>query len=659
MLQKLREKSSGLLGTIVLAILIVPLGLFGIDQYLVQGANNTVARVDAPPSWWKSAPSWWPVSMLWQHEEVTVEDFRNRFEQVRQQTRAQQGDAFDPREFESLDNKRLVLESLIDQRVQALAANNAGLAVSDALVRKTIQDIPAFQVDGKFNAERYQLALASQVPAQSPKAFEQTVREGLQQTLVPVGLGESGFMTATEMDRLIRLIGERRDVRMLFLPPAAEDSGAVAGDAIKAWYESHGADFRAPQTVTLEYVEIKAADLPPPAPADEAALRARYEAEKAKFVTAEERLASHILVEVAPDADSAAQKAAQEKAASLAAQARAAGADFAALAAANSDDIGSKASGGDLGWVGKGMMVGPFEDALFGMAAPGIGEPVKTDFGWHVIQLREIKAGQVEPFEQVRDALAREQAEADRERAINDLMTRVVDQVYKNPNNLEGVATEAGLAVQKLGPVGRASSEGIMANPAVKRAAFDETRIQDGTISDPIELSTGHHVLLRVAAHEPERARPLDQVRDEVVAAIRADRAQQAAKAEAEALLERLRKGETLDAIAESKQLPPPQPMPGMMRGMPVPDIAVNQAVFAVKAPKSGQTTPGMAILPGGGAVLFSVDTVTPGDSATIGEAERDMLRGQLRQVTGIDDVKAYTAALRKAMRVTVFEENL
>ncbi|KAB8198792.1 peptidylprolyl isomerase [Lysobacter maris] len=659
MLQKLREKSSGLLGTIVLAILIVPLGLFGIDQYLVQNTNDTVARVEAPPSWWPSAPTWWPASMLWQQEEVSRDDFRTRFDLARQQARAQQGEAFDPREFESLENKREVLEALIDQRVQALASRSAGIAVSDALVRKTIRDIPAFQIDGEFNAERYQLALASQVPTQSPKAFEQTVREGLQQSLVPVSLSGSNFVTASEMQRLIRLIGERRDAQMLFLPPQEQDETEVGEQTIKSWYESHAADFRAPETVTLEYVEIQASELPAPAPADEEVLRTRYKNEMAKFVTPEERLASHILIELAPDADEAAQKAAQDKAAQVAAQAKAADADFAALASGNSDDIGSKDSGGDLGWVSKGMMVGPFEEALFAMTAPGVSDPVKTEFGWHVIQLREIKSGEVEPFEQVRDALAREQAEADRERAINDLMTGVVDQVYKNPNNLDGVAAEAQLQVQKLGPVSRDSGDGIMANPAVKRAAFDEARIQDGTISDPIEMEPGHHVLIRVAAHQPERARPLDEVRDEVIAAVRADQVMQATKADAEALLERLKKGETLQAIAESKSLPEPQAMPGIMRGMPLPDAAVNEAMFAVQAPKEGSPTPGMAMLSSGGAVLFTVDKVTPGDGETIGEGEREMLREQLRQVAGVDDLKAYTARLRQQMQVSVFEENL
>ncbi len=659
MLQKLREKSSGLLGTIVLAILIVPLGLFGIDQYLVQGSNNTVARVQAPPSWWHDAPSWWPVSMAWQEETVTVEDFRSRFEQARQQARAQQGDAFNPREFESAENKRSVLDSLIDQRVQRLAARNAGVVVSDRLVRTTIQDIPAFQVDGKFDPERYQLALASQVPAQSPAQFQSTVRDSLAETLVPAGLQESSFATTSEMNRLVKLIGERRDVTMLMLPPEASGEEIPEADA-KAWYDSHQADFRAPETVTLEYVEIDAAAIPSPPPADEATLRARYEDEKAKFQTPEERLASHILIEVPAGADDATRKAAEEKARALAIQAREPGADFAALARANSDDVGSKDAGGDLGWVGKGMMVAPFEDALFAMAGPGVSDAVETEFGWHVIQLREVKAGQQEPFEQVRDALAEEQATADRERAVNDVMTQVVDQIYKNPNDLSGVAAASGLKVETLGPVSRESSEGIMASPGVKRAAFDEVRIQDGTISDPVEIAPGHNVVIRVSAHQPESARPFDKVRDEVTAAVRADRLLKDARKQGAALVARLKAGDTLASIAASKGLSEPNAIPGVPRGAPVPSVEVNEAMFAVDAPAGeGASTPGMAPLPDGSLVLFTVDKVVPGDASTIDDAQREMLKGQVEQVSGYEDAQAYIRELRKRMTVTVFEENL
>ncbi|MGH8077437.1 MAG: SurA N-terminal domain-containing protein, partial [Lysobacter sp.] len=261
MLQTLRDKTSGWIATVILGLLIIPFAFFGLEQYLVQRTDNHVAQIDAPPSWWQSAPAWWPISVFWDHEQITVDEFRTSFEQARQQARAQQGETFDAREFENVDNKRAILDDLIDQRIQRMAARTSGVVVSDALMRKTIQEIPAFQVDGKFNADRYQLALASQIPAQTPREFERLVRESLQQSLVATGVAASNFATPSELQRLIRLLGEKRDVSVLVLPPPAPDAGAVSGDEIKRWYDTHAAAFRAPETVAIEYVELNGATM--------------------------------------------------------------------------------------------------------------------------------------------------------------------------------------------------------------------------------------------------------------------------------------------------------------------------------------------------------------------------------------------------------------
>ncbi|MBF6023622.1 peptidylprolyl isomerase [Lysobacter niastensis] len=659
MLQKLRDKTSGWIATVILGLLIVPFAFVGIEQYLGQRTDTSVATITAPPSWWSSAPSWWPVSVFWAHDKIEIDEFRTRFEQERQRAREQQRDAFDARAFESVENKRAILDILIDQRIQQMMASSAGLRVSDAMVVRTIQEIPAFQVEGKFDPKRYQLALASQVPAQTPRQFENLVRSGLQQALVPTGIASSNFLTAGEMDRLIRLMGERRDVSMLALPAPAEDATPVGDAEIKQWYDSHAADFRAPETVAIEYVELNSATMPAPPAADEATLRQRYEKEKVRFVAQEERLASHILVRVDEGANAAAQKAAEQKAAQLAAQAKAPGADFAALAKASSDDTGSKDAGGDLGWVSKGTMVGPFENALFAMKAGEVSAPVKTEFGWHVIQLREVKSGSQETFEQAREALAREQADADRERAFNDLSSRLVDLVYKNPSSLAPAARGVNLPVQKLGPFARQGAPGIAATPAVLRAAFSDTLIQDGTVSDPIEIAPGHSVMIRVVAHTPERAEPLAQVREKVVAAIHADRTRKAATKEAEALLARLRNGESLEAVAASKQLPPPQQVTSVPRGAPVPEPSQPEAFFSVPAPVAGKASPGMAVLSTGGIVLFTVSKVTPGDAATMPPGQRQMLAAQVAQVGGTDDAEALMKSMRKRVKINVVERNL
>src|SRR3546814_3159688 len=160
----------------------IPLAFSGMEQYLFRQNHTFSAKVEAPPKWWQSAPSWWPVTMLWQREEIDQNEFRDAFEQARQQARAAQGDNFDPRELESIDNKRMVLDGLVDRRVMQMSARRAGIAVSDEQVRDAIQSIPAFQVDGRFDPQRYPLALASQVTAVSPRGFEQQVLEGTQQS---------------------------------------------------------------------------------------------------------------------------------------------------------------------------------------------------------------------------------------------------------------------------------------------------------------------------------------------------------------------------------------------------------------------------------------------------------------------------------------------
>ncbi|PPT91925.1 peptidylprolyl isomerase [Xanthomonas theicola] len=659
MLQKLREKTSGWIATAIIGLLMIPF-LFVIDgSYLGGVGANNVAKVQAPPSWWSSAPSWWPASLLWRHHEVSTEQFRARFEEARQQARQQQGDDFDPREFESADNKRKVLDQLIDEQVVKLAAEQAGVVIGDAAVRDYISTIPAFQNDGKFDPERYRLALASGAPPRTPAMFDQLVRDGLQQSLITSALMESAFATQQEADRLLKMLGETRDVDLALLPEQPADSTPVSDAQVQQWYDAHRSDFKQPQRVSIEYVELNAANLPPAKPADEAALRKRYEDEKARFVEPEQRLASHILISAGKDA--ASQKVAEAKAAKLAAEAKRPGADFAALARTNSEDPGSKNAGGDLGWVEKGVMVKPFEDALFAMKPGEIVGPVKSEFGYHVIRLSEVKGGKGKAFEQVRDQLASEQLQADNEKAFSELSGRLVDLVYKNPTALAPAAKDVGLPVQTLGPFSRADASGIAAQPAVLRAAFSDTLIQDGTVSDPINLGPNHSVMLRVIQHLPEQTQPLAKVREQVIAAVHADRTAKAAAAKADALLERLRKGETLQALAGPEKLQV-SPMPGLARTVPMPSPEANRAIFSAPLPAAGKPSVGKVELSAGGAkryALFVLNKVNPGDLSKVLAEQKTTLKQQLGQIEGAAAAKAYVDAMRKRYKISVQETQL
>ncbi|AXK72342.1 peptidylprolyl isomerase [Lysobacter sp. TY2-98] len=656
MLQSLRDKTSGWFATVVLGLLVVPFAFVGVQDYFRQSHEMPVATISAPPTWWAGAPSFWPVSMLWQHEDVAQRDFRERFEQERQAARQQQGAQFDAREFESADSKRKVLDDLIDERAQALWAKRQGIVISNHMVQQEILNIPAFQANGKFDMQQYRLALRTLNPPRNEKQFEQLIRDGLAQTLMRTTVGASAFATPKEIQRMVALLGERRDLSMVELPAPAPDGAPVTNAEIDSWYRAHGTEYRAPETVTLEYVDLDASTLPPPV-VDEAALRQRYDQEKSRFIAPEQRQASHILISVPAGASPAVEKAAKDKATQLATQARAAGADFAALARANSDDTGSKAAGGDLGFVAKGALAPAFEKTLFAMQPGQISDPVRTEFGWHVIQLRQIQQGNQETFEQARATLEKELADTGRERQFNETTSKIVDAVLKNPSSLGPAARLIGVPVLTAGPIARGQGTGVLAHPMVQRTAFSETAIGQGMVSDPIDVGTNHSVLLRVTAHSAARQLTLAEVRDRVIASIQADRVMKAAQRRADAVLAQVRAGQSLASVAAAQGLPEPKPVLGVPRNADMAAPGVTDAFFAAYAPK-GKVAAGAKVLPDGRALVFVVDAVKPGTEADAG-GDLATLGRQLAQVHGLVDFDAAVRALRHGYKVEVNESNL
>lgn len=659
MLQALRDKTSGWIAIAIVAVLAVPFAFFGMEQYLFQNNADYAAKVEAPPKWWQSAPDWWLVrKFAWSSTEVSVEEFRQAFDGTREQRRQQEGEAFDARGFETMESKREVLEQLIDRAVLGLAADRANIVVGDAQVQEIIRSIPAFQVEGRFDPQRYQMALQSTQPPRTPREFQESIRIDLQRALVPQAIAESAFVTEGETTRLMRLLGERRDVSFVVVPPPAVDEAPVSEADQQAWYESHASRYREPEKVALEYIELRAAAADTDTEVDEAEARAHFEQVKSRFATAERRLASHILVEVPADADQATQDAARARAADIATRAQAPGADFAALARENSDDPSSKDAGGDLGWMEKGMMGGAFDDALFAMQADTISAPVRTDYGWHVLQLREVDAGTPVAFEDVREQMEREVRDGDGSRAYNEQVGRVVDEINRSPMSLEPAAAAAGVQIQTLTPFARGAGSGIAANNAVVQAAFSEALTQDGTVSDPIEIAPNQTVFIRVTAHTPERAQPLDQVRERVIAEVRADRARTQAQQTADAMVAELQGGETVQALADERGLQA-QDVPGIPRGAPVPDATASQAYFRAAPPTGEAPTPGKVMLPDGSAVVFAVTRVEPGNPDEAPEQEQAMLRQQLGSLLGSEDAEVLQRSLRREMKITVNEARL
>lgn len=657
MLQSLRDKSTGWVATVILGLLIIPFALFGIDQYGAGGANTaTVARISTPPSYWESAPTFWPFSIMHDQTEITTDEFRTRLESERQAARQQQGDAFDAIAFDSVENKRQILERMIDERMAAIVARRDGIQISDAMVQREIMSIPAFVgADGKFDANAYRMGLRSLNPPQTPAGFEALIRTNLQERILSEQLAQSSFVTPKELDNLLKLSGETRDVALVGVPTVA-DTAPVSDAEITKWYNAHKGQLQTPETVNVEYVIIDAAKLPAPAPVSEAEVRKQYDKDIAKYTGNDSREASHILVNLAANADAKAQAAAKDKIDAIYKQVTAAGADFAAIARTQSEDTGSKAQGGDLGAVTKGTMPAAFDQALFAMQAPGISAPVKTDFGWHIIQLRTISAGNSQSYEQVRDTIAAELNKANAAKNLNTVTGKVLDAVYNNPTDLAGPAKANGLELLKAGPLSRTDTDGIFATVGAKREAFKESMIKDKGVGDPIDVSPTQKMLLRVTGHQPAATVPLAQVRNDIITAVRLERSNKVALDKANAILAKVKSGTPLATAAAGL---PMRVLPGVPRDARELDPKMTEAIFSVPGNAKGADAVKVFSLTNGQPMLVEMRKSTPGDISIYTPAQKIQLMQQFGMGRGIEELNTFVRAKRRTAKVQVFENNL
>ena len=635
MLQALREKTSGLIAKIVLGALIFVFSFFGIESYFIAHTDTWVAKVGS--------------------KEITPDQFTQRFNEYRQQMMRMMGAQFDGSQFERPESKRQVLDNLIDEQLVLAANEELGLRVTDQRVRQEILDIPAFQTGGKFDDAIYKATLSAQ--GMSPLGFQERVRQDLAVRELPSQIAATSVVTAADIDAYIKLRDQTRDADYVVLPKPVVAPQDIADADIESYYKAHASEFVTPEQVALEYVEMDAASMKLDAAVDDAAIKERYEKDKARYVSPEQRLASHILIKVAKNADAEAQKKALAKAQDLASQAKA-GKDFAALAKQSSDDLGSRAQGGDLGWLEKGVTDPAFEAALFGMEKGAISDPVLSAEGYHVILLRDVRAEHVRALEEVKGEIAKELQETERERAFNEVAGKLTDAVNADPSSLENVAKKLGLEIRKTGLITRRGGEGIAANPAVVKAAFSEAVLVGGNVSDPVDLGPNHRVVVRVAEHKPSTPKPLDAVREDVRSRLVAEKTATLAREQAEGLAKRLTAGETLEKLAAESKLKL-ESAAGLGRNAANVDSQLVAELFKLARPAEGKPSTGIASLADHGYALLQLKAVHDGDPAKVDTAGRDQVRQQLQQIGAIQAERAFIASLRQQTKIEIAEDRM
>lgn len=556
MLQFIRERAQGVVAVIIILFLCLTFLLWGIDEYMRAARQVIVAEVNG--------------------EDIDLAAYQTNFQRLRQRAQAELGDQFDSSIWTEESTKKQALDFLVEERLLAQTIGDARLRISDPQIAAFIRGAETFAVDGKFSLERYKQAV--NMLGFTEAGFEAQARNDLAVQQLRAGVALSAFATEPEAQRLAQLFAQKRDIGYALIEPGELDSVTVSDADAEAYYESNPDAFRVDEKVTLEYLELSLDDLKKEIPVDDQLLTAHYEATRETYTTQEQRSANHILVQLKKGASAEEEATAKAKIETLRALVQG-GSSFEEVAKQNSDDVGSRAEGGDTGLFPRGVMAPEFEAAVFAMQPGELSPPVKTEFGYHLIRVREIKPGGTKSFEEVRheveEAYRREQAENlyfDRAEAFSNAVT-------EHPDSLEAAADAMNLKPRTTEPLSRVEVEERF-SADVANAAWEPEVLTEGLASMPVEIDSTRVVAVRVAAHAPAHVPPFAEVKDDVIDVVRHARLRDAVKARGDAILARLEKGEPVAEVMAAEKLEWVEEK-GVVRDSGKVNRAVSRAAFS------------------------------------------------------------------------------
>lgn len=625
MLQAIRDKTTGIIAWLIIGGLILVFSLWGIESYLQNDADIYVAKVN--------------------DVEITPQDFRFSMQQQINRLRVMYGSQFDRGIVNTPEFKEGVLNNLVEQEVLLQAAENAGMAISDALLAARIQGMSEFQEDGEFSNEKYQRLLRAQ--GMTAAQFEAQLRRSLLISQYVSGISGTAIVTDPTIEQALRLQGQTRDVSYVILPVAPRVASVkVSDEEVRSYYDEHKSRFTEPEQVKIAYLDLDLDELAKQIHVTDEEIRARYEEEKESLKSNEQRRARHILIKLDKNADDAAQLEAESKAKALIAKLND-GADFAELAKSESDDPGSAAQGGDLGFFGHGVMDPEFEKAVFAMKKGEISEvPVRTPFGLHIIQVTDIKAGKIPALAEVKDTLRDKIAKELAEEKFYELSDELGTYSFESPDNLDVAAEKTGLKIKTSGWFSRQGGAGIAAYSRVVEAAFSEDVLDAGNNSQVLELSPTRAVVFRVIEHKDQQPIPFETVKEMVRASLQRDKAAELVKAEGEQLLDTVRSGASLDELADKQNLEV-KTVSAVTRGDARLDRQIVTHIF--RTPRRSDDRPSVTgfTLQNGSYVVLEVTAIADAKVSNISAADKAAFRRNMTQLLGNEEMQFLLSDLK------------
>ncbi len=518
-IQSIRNRAQGWLAWLVVGLISIPFALWGINSYLAPQPQTAVAEVNGI--------------------EISQQAFQGLLQQQLQQMQAQ----FPNQDFASMESffKNQLLNNMINEEVLVQTAMASDMRVGNDLLAGYIHSLDDFKKDGVFSQSKYKELLSQ--AGYSPALFETRIKRDLLTEQLRNGVEYSTFVTDREQKQYEQLKQQQRLISHVLIAPEKFTVKATEAE-IKKYYTDHQADHFTPEKVSVNYIELKAADWVSDTAVDDSVLKQRYAEQKASFTIQPQWRARHILFDTKD----------QTKAKAILGKAKA-GEDFAALAKAHSQDKGSASKGGDLGFFGKGQMVKEFEQATAKLKAGEISDLVKSSFGYHIIKLEETKPESIQPFAEVREQLRTAYLKEQGESVFYEQRDTFANLAFEHPDSLDLLAKNLKLKVQTSPLFERNQGEGISKEEKVRQAAFSDGVLREGKNSEVLELGEQHIMVLRIKDHQTAKAKPLASVKAEIKTLLQQQKQQKEAESLGEKLLAALRAGKNPDSIMAEQQL--------------------------------------------------------------------------------------------------------
>lgn len=444
----------------------------------------------------------------------------------------------DAKLLDSPEARYATLERLLHERVVAQAAEQARLSTSDARLARFLQEDPTIaslrQADGKIDMDRYRQLAASQ--GLTPEGLENNLRLDLARQQIEAIVRASGFAVPAVADVALNAFFEKREVQVITL--LAKDYAAKVSPTqaeLEAFYQKNQSLFQAPEQAKIEYVVLDLEAVKKGIQIPEAELKSYYEQNAARLSGAEERRASHILISAPKEAAAAERQKAKQKAEELLKAVRANPATFAEVAKKNSQDPGSAAKGGDLNFFARGAMVKSFDDAVFAMKKGAISDVVESDFGFHIIQLTDIKSPQQRPFEELRASIESDLKGQQAQRKFAEIAEIFTNTVYEQADSLKPVADKLKLEIKTADQLARRplpGVSGVLASEKFLNALFAADLLANKRNTEAVETAANQLVSGRVVMYQPARTLPLAEVQSQVQAQVVASKASEMAQKE-------------------------------------------------------------------------------------------------------------------------------